>query len=72
MSFGGTLERGVMVPSASDGRRTVGALATGNKKTPVTARQLATKWGIGLGTARKTLEATTQRGVRTVLHPTLS
>ena len=33
---------------------------------------LAAKWGIGLGVARLTLECKTQRGLRTVLHPSLS
>ena len=34
--------------------------------------QLATRWGIGVDTARRTIDATTQRGVRTVSHPSLS
>ena len=33
---------------------------------------LARNWGIDLTTARRTVGVTTQRGVRTVLHPTLS
>jgi transposase len=33
---------------------------------------LARNWGIGQSTAKRTLEATTQSGVRTVLNPTLS
>ena len=33
---------------------------------------LAKNWGIGLDAARRTVEATTQKGVRTILHPTLS
>ena len=33
---------------------------------------LARNWGIDRKTARRTIDATTQRGVRTVLHPTLS
>ena len=33
---------------------------------------LASNWGIDLQTARRTLGVTTQRGIRTVLHPTLS
>ena len=33
---------------------------------------LATRWGIGIETARRNIEATTQRGVRTVAHPSLS
>ena len=34
--------------------------------------ELARKWGITLERARRTVEAMTQRVVRTVLHPTLS
>jgi hypothetical protein len=34
--------------------------------------KLAKNWGIGLETARQTLKVTTKRGVRTVLHPSLS
>jgi hypothetical protein len=34
--------------------------------------RLAKNWGIGLETAKQTLKVTTQRGVRTVLHPSLS
>ena len=33
---------------------------------------LAKRWGIGLEAAKHTIARTTQRGVRTVLHPTLS
>ena len=33
---------------------------------------LAKNWGIGLDAARRTVETTTQKGVRTILHPTLS
>lgn len=38
----------------------------------VSAETLAKRWNIGLSKAQRTLEATTQSGVRTVLHPTLS
>ena len=33
---------------------------------------LANNWGIGIETARRTIKVTTQCGVCTVLHPTLS
>jgi hypothetical protein len=33
---------------------------------------LARNWGIGLSAAKRTLQATTQSGVRTILNPTLS
>lgn len=34
--------------------------------------QLARNWGLGLTTARRTIDVTTPCGVRTVLHPTFS
>ena len=34
--------------------------------------ELAQRWGIGIEAARRTLNVTTQRGVRTVAHPSLS
>lgn len=34
--------------------------------------KLAQTWGIGLEAAKRTIQATTQRGMRTVLHPSLS
>jgi hypothetical protein len=36
----------------------------------VTKEVLARRWGIGLETAQRTLTVTTQRGVRTFVHPT--
>ena len=33
---------------------------------------LATNWGFDVRTATRTITATTQRGIRTVVHPTLS
>ena len=33
---------------------------------------LANNWGIGIETAKRTIKVTMQRGVHTVLHPTLS
>ena len=45
---------------------------TSTKKQHIDASTLARNWGIGLETAARTLHSTTQRGVRTVLHPSLS
>ena len=39
---------------------------------PKEPTDIAAKWGIGLDAARRTLECTTQRGLWTVLHPSLS
>ena len=54
------------------GRLSVSAIRTGKKKLPMKAQELSRKWGIGVDAAQRTLDATLQRGVRTVLHPTLS
>ena len=48
---------------------TVRSASAGPQLTP---QVLATNWGINLRTAARTVQATTQRGIRTVLHPTLS
>ena len=42
------------------------------KQGTVDAEKLSKNWDIGLETAHRTLKVTTQRGVRTVLYPTLS
>ena len=34
--------------------------------------KLARKWGIGLEAAKRTIHMTTQRGICTILHPSLS
>ena len=38
----------------------------------ISAEILAKQWGIGISRARQTLDVTTHKGVRTLLHPTLS
>ena len=48
---------------------TVRSASAGPQLTP---QVLATNWGIDVRTAARTVQATTQRGIRTVLHPTLS
>lgn len=52
-------------------KRNVGVIATSNRRYSVDAKSLARNWSIGLETAQRTIDATTQRGVRTILHPTL-
>ena len=37
----------------------------------LTAEDLAKTWGVSWNTAEKTIKVMTQRGIRTVLHPTL-
>ena len=48
---------------------TVRSASAGPQLTP---QVLASNWGIDVRTAARTVQATTQRGIRTVLHPTLS
>ena len=50
----------------------VASIHLGKKGHAVDAETLAKRWGISLKTALKTLQSTTQRVVRTTLHPTLS
>ena len=62
------------VLSSMDGRfpQTVASITSGIRKPCIQAAKLAENWGIGLETATRTVEATTQRGLRTILHNTLS
>ena len=53
-------------------KRKFGALQSGKRKKPISAHTIAKNWGIGLKLAKRTYEATTQTGVRTIVHPTLS
>ena len=50
----------------------VSSVSSSAKKPKINPATLAKKWGIGLDVAQNTIKKTTQRGVRTVLHPTLS
>ena len=48
------------------------ALKTSAKGHMIGPETLAKNWSIGLPTAKRTIEATTQSGMHTILHPTLS
>ena len=50
-------------------RRRIMSLSVAEKRNALTPEILSRRWGIGLETARKTLSATTQAGVRNVLAP---
>jgi hypothetical protein len=54
----------------ADVDRLVFSLSVDDKRNVITKEILARRWGIGLDTAHKTLKCTTQRGIRTFLHPT--
>ena len=49
--------------------RTMRASAPGKQ---FNAEQIARNWGIDINAARRTVTATTQRGIRTLLHPSLT
>jgi hypothetical protein len=50
-------------------RRKASSVHTADRHSKVTPEELARKWNIGLETAKATLNCTTQRGVRTAIHP---
>ena len=80
--FGQALKQAVRVVSSVQARRIdsrsamkavpIKAVKSSAKTYPITAKQLTRNWGISLKRAEATIEATTQHGVRTLLHPTLS
>ena len=51
--------------------RTTSAVQT-RKAPPIDPSTLARRWGVGIEAARNTLRHTTQRGVRSILNPTLT
>ena len=53
-----------------DHDRHVFALSTEEKRSVVTKEILARRWGIGLSAAARTLKMTTQKGLRSFVHPT--
>jgi hypothetical protein len=55
--------------SVSQEDRNVCSMSSRERGPVVTKEILSRRWGIGLDTAHRTLEATTQKGVRRVLHP---
>ena len=79
--LGAALESQVKIPSVNSGQ-TINTGATtvdrglsqlkSEKRPKLEAPKLAERWGIGLQAAASTLRKTTQRGVRTVLNPSLS
>jgi hypothetical protein len=52
-----------------DNGQSVSAVLTNERHAGITPENLARKWNIGLETAKKTLQVTTQRGICTALHP---
>ena len=56
------------LPGAPDLSRESSAV-TRERLPPLTKEMLASRWGIGLDTAYRTLKVTTQRGIRKFVHP---
>lgn len=50
----------------------ISSLNTKHSKGSITPKDLCLRWGIGLHAAARTIDATRQKGLRTILHPTLS
>ena len=50
----------------------VSTTATSTRKSTLHPERLARNWGIGIEAAKRTLQATTQRGIRTISNPALS
>ena len=61
----------ILVRDAPTGTRGagIGATLTSERHSSVTFENLSPKWNIGLETAKRTLQVTTQQGVRTAVHP---
>ena len=75
--FGLALDRTVNTTTpriASKGKDPVSAkvLNTSRRRNSLSPQLLAQRWGTHLATEKRTLDATTQRGVRSVLKPTMT
>jgi hypothetical protein len=53
-------------------KRSVKSVKTGKKRWKVGPAALSKRWGIGLGAAKRTIDATTQHSVRNLLNPSLT
>ena len=56
-------------PAGTDRDRDTYATITSERHSSITPENLARKWNIGLDTAKRTLQITTQNGVRAEIHP---
>ena len=59
---------GALVEHISN-ERIVASVTTTDKHSSVTPENISRKWRVGLESAKKTLQVTTQTGVRTTIHP---
>ena len=62
----------VVVASEHAYIKLVKVMKSSKRGQPISAMQLVKNWGVGFAAAEKTLAVTTQKGVPTMLHPTLS
>jgi hypothetical protein len=53
-------------------QRAVGSIKSKDKKYNISPEQLASKWNIGLEMVNRTLDATTQRGIRLSANPSIA
>jgi hypothetical protein len=68
--IGALYSHAVVVPGALPGTCVdISATFTSERHASVNPENLSRKWNIGLETAKRTLQVTTQRGVRTAVHP---
>ena len=70
--LGDTMHSHELVNTDTHGPQTIASITSSVRKPCIQATHLAKNWGIELETATCTVEATTQRGLWTVLHNTLS
>ena len=70
--LGDAMQSLVIVDADNHEFQVISSITSSIWKPNIEATQLAKNWGIGLETAKRTIEATTQRGLRTILHNTLS
>ena len=56
-------------PTGTHGTSHISATFTSERHSSISFENLSRKWQIGLETAKRTLQVTTQRGVRTAVHP---
>ena len=49
--------------------RKISSVITNDRHSKATPEELARKWSIGIQTAKDTVRVTTQRGIRTAVHP---
>ena len=70
--LGDAMQYLVLVDADSHEFQVITSITSSIRKPNIEATQLAKTWGIGLETAKHIIKATTQRGLRTILHNTLS